>query len=652
MLIEYYSPQVHKTINNADLHSQLNPKDDQQTTDPNEIKMDYKSFRLPSLPLDYFDAYSVKDMEQLFDDQFNHVKKQAKLFEEYGLMNKESASITINQYKDLYVHQPQTQNSTSTTTTPTYVIHKWQLLDYLAKLHNKTTTYLSSLKPNEDTNKSIKHDTKGNPPLQTKQISIQAIRDITGFSTSPFVHILNRRIEIRWQEELLNLAHDLSNREIIVDGSRQMGKSKSTAQLLVESSFLPNFHQLVAAPLQELTNLIKNYIQDYTNYFDESTFIKKSKENYILNTFSGSRIHFKTLKDEGMRTLGLTLSRVIVDEWQLVDIPTVIDGLKPTMSTTSGQLIILGTAIADTSSYMYSSIMESKKWNDKIKVITVSLNENPVIPDDERQDILSALDNPTKAPSIMRQYFNKWGGDETALFIPNVIESYEYIPTATLIIANDPARKWDRSAFSINQVSHGKVITIRSWYIPDSHKSDWTMQRAYMSQLKNEYSTKYKKIITVMDVSGVGDGAVSIFEQGWYTVNYRIRYTAGDSFTIGDNNEIRVGKSALINNALDLIGEWIHQMYWPETVTLREEIDHIEVDFDKLGKVKMKSQYFDDESNAMMIAMFISTNLWVHLRPDTQSERTSISAFKKELEAYYWKTNSRPNRSANNSFYW
>lgn len=85
--------------------------------------------------------------------------------------------------------------------------------------------------------------------------------------------------------------------------------------------------------------------------------------------------------------------------------------------------------------------MEAKKGNDKIKVITVSLNENPVIPDDERYDILQALNNPQKAPSIMRQYFNKWGGDDTALFIPNIIESYEYNPHATLIIANDPARK-------------------------------------------------------------------------------------------------------------------------------------------------------------------------------------------------------------------
>jgi len=99
----------------------------------------------------------------------------------------------------------------------------------------------------------------------------------------------------------MTLAHDTENvKELIIDGSRQMGKSKTTAELLVESSFLPNFHQLVAAPSQDLTSLIKNYIEDYTSQFDETLFEVHSREKFIQNKFSGSRIHFKTLAKEGI----------------------------------------------------------------------------------------------------------------------------------------------------------------------------------------------------------------------------------------------------------------------------------------------------------------------------------------------------------------
>lgn len=65
-----------------------------------------------------------------------------------------------------------------------------------------------------------------------------------------------------------------------------MGKSKCTAQLLVESSFLPSHHALVAAPSQALTNLIKNYIDEYISAFDDSLFTVKAKENFIQNNFS------------------------------------------------------------------------------------------------------------------------------------------------------------------------------------------------------------------------------------------------------------------------------------------------------------------------------------------------------------------------------
>lgn len=112
----------------------------------------------------------------------------------------------------------------------------------------------------------------------------------------------------------------------------------------------------------------------------------------------------------------------------------------PTLLTTAGQLILIGTAIQDTSSYMYGQIMEHKKGNKDIKVITVSVDNNPIVPDKEREKIKRDLENEMKRASVLRQYYNKWGGDESRLFVPKVTQSYEYNENATLIITNDPAR--------------------------------------------------------------------------------------------------------------------------------------------------------------------------------------------------------------------
>jgi hypothetical protein len=330
MLIKNYSSPVHKTINNAIIHG-VEIKSDSTT-------MKYNKFLLPTLPLNEFPPVTPDELHTLFQEQLNHAKKVAKQHRDFSLLSYTALNQTIQQYEDLYVLESPTPA----------VFLKRKLEEYVAHNYNKDNIRL--VNPNAQT------------PLQQQQtISLEAIRSITNYTFTPFIQRLNKQVYIEWQKTLLTYAHDPNIREIIIDGSRQIGKSNSTSELLLESSFLPNFHQLVAAPSQDLTNLIKNYVTGYIDNFDPTLFLIRSKENYILNTFSGSRIHFKTLKDEGTRTLGLTLSRIIVDEAQLVDIPTVLESLKPTMLTTKGQLILLGTAIADTSSYMYSQIMEAKK---------------------------------------------------------------------------------------------------------------------------------------------------------------------------------------------------------------------------------------------------------------------------------------------------
>lgn len=72
---------------------------------------------------------------------------------------------------------------------------------------------------------------------------------------------------------------------------------------------------------------------------------------------------------------------------------------------------MIGTAIEDTSSYMYKTITEiakGTKYNNPqqktARLITVSADNNPLIHPLERKEIYDNKDS----PAIQRQYFNVW----------------------------------------------------------------------------------------------------------------------------------------------------------------------------------------------------------------------------------------------------
>jgi hypothetical protein len=55
------------------------------------------------------------------------------------------------------------------------------------------------------------------------------------------------------------------------------------------------------------------------------------------------------------------------------------------------------------------------------------------------------------------------------------------------------------------------------------------------------------------------------------------------------------------------MSENIHEIFTPNTKDLQEELNFLEADYDSMGRVKMKSSFFDDEINAMMLSLYIST---------------------------------------------
>lgn len=153
-------------------------------------------------------------------------------------------------------------------------------------------------------------------------------------------------------------------------------------------------------------------MRKFLTNFSEDDFTVYKKDGYIQNNASGTKIHFRTLSDEGKNVLGLTLRLIVIDEAQQVASSVFDEVLKPTMTTTGGRLILIGTAIEDTNSYMYETIIDiekGQKYNNlnqkTARHIKVSADDNPLIHPLERKEI---YDNRDK-PSIQRQYFNRWG---------------------------------------------------------------------------------------------------------------------------------------------------------------------------------------------------------------------------------------------------
>lgn len=278
MLIPNYSITQHKTLN----HKALADAKDAHSTKK------YKSVTYPTAPLSHFDNTDTTAIKQEINDQYNLAKETLKLQQQYDLISKASARETLSQYEHFFFRQG-------------YAFQKDELLRYL----NQTDS-LSTLRSPTSSSKKINDDITNtdpfvddeprqiNPAHEYYTISRQDIRNITKYTFNPIPPFSQTKqpVYIHWQYLTLNSKAD----RLVIDGSRQMGKSLILAQLITEESFVEG-DILVAAPQQSTTDVIKNYILHHTRDFDEGTFIYKERKKYIENTITGTRIHFRTLEN-------------------------------------------------------------------------------------------------------------------------------------------------------------------------------------------------------------------------------------------------------------------------------------------------------------------------------------------------------------------
>lgn len=226
MLIQKYSSQIHKTPNHTPLNTQ-GPYSFKYNslicyTDPDVLN--------PS-------TLSPAELHTLFQEQLNQLNKEISLHEKFNLTTNVSLKQTRKQYEDLYFYNGYTYKKSSLLEAST--THKRQTQTFLtdSPLDPSTDTQSSNTKNVEVVDDTIpdfifkQHASLPN----TIGISTQSIRNLTGYSYTVQMPWHTSPQKISWQEIMLT---DQSNL-LVIDGSRQMGKSYGIAELLIEESFVP-----------------------------------------------------------------------------------------------------------------------------------------------------------------------------------------------------------------------------------------------------------------------------------------------------------------------------------------------------------------------------------------------------------------------------
>lgn len=184
-----------------------------------------------------------------------------------------------------------------------------------------------------------------------------------------------------------------------------------------------------------------------------------------------------------------------------------MDALLPTMTTTGYKVILIGTAIEDTSSYMHQVILDYKKgtaYNNAdqftCEVIPVTADDNPLI----EPKILQHIHEHKDDPAIQRQYYNRWGKAADSQFSLTTHKLSD-IPTLNLngfiIYAMDPARLKDRSAYTIFYAFDGHIVTLKSGEVPAHQKTSWESQADFHLRNLETLKQTYKNVITAIDVT-------------------------------------------------------------------------------------------------------------------------------------------------------
>lgn len=579
---------------------------------------------------EYFTSMNLVELEKYRNEQLKALDKEISILQKFDQLSEKSAEKIKSIYdkfifyKWLYFEYQMVRDFIVWEQSSNVIIGdvklKQQIQEEKEKEKNNKETATQSQETNQLFNK-VEQQIKPSTEKKVIQINREAIRKITWYS--PYVVPKWSKdwkpIYIEWQEKLLNDDWYV----VILDSSRQIWKSFTIWELIVEISFRPWEDTLVWAFTKKTTDVIRNYVLRYIRKFSQGTFEHFKSEWYILNTKSWTKIFFRTLDNGWENARWLTLKNIFVDEAQLVETYAFEDVLEPTLATTDGRMFLIGTA-SKYKGYFHNEILKVKKMLAEQWINTsqnlhwvrvwdysyyrLDIYSNKIISPRLKEKILANKDK----PSYQRERFCNHNSWDDNLFRYETINDFPVMTNDQYyIITFDPAKQWkDRSAFCVSTVVNWIIYILQSWYVPNWLKSKWSSQiRFYQKWVLKAY-WNFEKIIFWADQTGIGSWFVNEWEHTVKKSLIKISYTAWETQSI-DWMDWKISKSVLITNTVDLMDEWSIKIIKSTNKELIEELDFAYEDEDRQWRIAMKSSFYDDHINVLLTNITIIKARWI-----------------------------------------
>lgn len=661
MLIKKWIPSKHKTFPDEQNEAQNNP---------NAFQEKYKSLAYFTADIDeYFTSMSLTELETYRNEQLKAIDKEISILQRFDQLSEASAR-RIKEiydkfifYKWLYFKYQEVKGFIVWEQASNVIIGDIKVKQQIQeekKLENQIDNQEQETAiQNQETNpllNKLEQEIKPSTNKKVIQINREAIRKITWYS--PYVVPKWDKdwkpVYIEWQEKLLNDDWYI----VILDKSRQLWASYTLAELIVETSFIPNSDMLIGSFTKKNTDVIRNYILKRIKKFNDGVFEHFKSEWYILNTKSWTKIYFRTLDNGWENARWLTLKYVFVDEAQLVSTYAFTDVLEPTLATTNGRMFLIWTA-SKHKGYFYEEIIKVKKMlieaginiNQNLYWVRIGdysyyrldIYANKLISPRLKEKILANKDR----ASIKRERFCDWNSWDENLFKYETINEFPVMTNDQYyIITFDVAKQWkDRSTFIASTVINWIIYILQSWYVPDWLKSKWSSQIRFYEKWVLKAYWDYEKIIYWADNTGIGSGFVNEWEHTIKKSLIKISYTAWETQSI-DWLDWKVSKSILITNTVDLMDEWKVKIVKATNKELIEELDYAFETEDRMWRIWMKSTFFDDHINALLTNTFIIKVRWILKRSIiiTDKKEENFKSWLKEDLKSFWDNKKIKNR--------
>jgi len=654
MLIKKWIPSKHKTFPDEQNEAQNNP---------NAFQEKYKSLAYFTADIDeYFTSMSLTELETYRNEQLKAIDKEISILQKFDQLSEASAR-RIKEiydkfifYKWLYFKYQDIREFIVWEQASNVIIGDIKVKQQIQeekKLENQIENQEQETAiQNQETNpllNKLEQEIKPSTNKKVIQINREAIRKITWYS--PYVVPKWDKdwkpVYIEWQEKLLNDDWYI----VILDSSRQIWKSFTISELIVEISFRPWEDTLVWAFTKKTTDVIRNYVLKHIRKFSDGVFEHFKSEWYILNTKSWTKIYFRTLDNGWENARWLTLKNIIVDEAQLVEQYAYEDVLEPTLATTNGRMFLIWTA-SKHKGYFYQEIIKVKKMlieaginiNQNLYWVRIGdysyyrldIYSNKIISPRLKEKILANKDK----PSYQREWFCNHNSWDENLFRYETINDFPIITNDQYyIITFDPAKRksWDRSAFCVTTVINWTIYVLQSWFVPDWLREKWSSQmRFYQKWILKAY-WEFEKVIYWIDRTWIWDWFVTEWNHTIKKSAITIWYTSWETQSI-DWLDWKISKTILISNTVDLMDEWKIKIVKATNKDLIEELDFIYEDEDRQGRIAMKSSFYDDITNSLLVACTISKTRWILKRSmiiQDKKEENFKSWLKEDLKSFW-----------------